>query len=42
MNDGQLSKVLRGEFVRELDSYAVTQGRPLFAAEIEREILSRL
>ena len=42
MNDGQLVKVLRGEFLRELDSYAVTQGRPLLAAEIEREILSRL
>ena len=42
MNDGQLVKVLRGEFVRELESYAVTQGRPLLAAEIEREILSRL
>jgi 2-oxoglutarate ferredoxin oxidoreductase subunit alpha len=42
MNDGQLVKVLRSEFVRELDSYAVTQGRPLFAAEVEREILNRL
>jgi 2-oxoglutarate ferredoxin oxidoreductase subunit alpha len=42
MNDGQLVKVLRGEFVREMDSYAVTQGRPLLASEIEREILSRL
>jgi 2-oxoglutarate ferredoxin oxidoreductase subunit alpha len=42
MNDGQLVKLLRGEFVREIDSYAVTQGRPLLAAEIEREILSRL
>jgi len=42
MNDGQLVRVLRGELTRPLDSYAVTQGRPLFAAEIEREILSRL
>ena len=42
MNDGQFVKVLRAEFVRELDSYAITQGRPLLAAEIERELLSRL
>jgi 2-oxoglutarate ferredoxin oxidoreductase subunit alpha len=42
MNDGQLVKVLRSEFLKEIDSYAVTQGRPLLAAEMEREILSRL
>jgi 2-oxoglutarate ferredoxin oxidoreductase subunit alpha len=42
MNDGQLVKVLRAEFVRDIDSYAITQGRPLLAAEIERELLSRL
>jgi 2-oxoglutarate ferredoxin oxidoreductase subunit alpha len=42
MNDGQLVKLLRSELVRPLESYAVTQGRPLFAGEIEREILDRL
>ncbi|HZL55221.1 MAG TPA: 2-oxoacid:acceptor oxidoreductase subunit alpha [Solirubrobacteraceae bacterium] len=42
MNDGQLVRVLRAEFGRELDSYAVTQGRPLLAAEMERELLERL
>ena len=42
MNDGQLVRVLRAEFARDLDSYAVTQGRPLLAAEMERELLSRL
>jgi 2-oxoglutarate ferredoxin oxidoreductase subunit alpha len=42
MNEGQLVKVLRGEYVLEIDSYAITQGRPLLAAEIEREILDRL
>ncbi len=42
MNDGQLVKVLRAEFLRDLDSYAVTAGRPLFAAEMERELLNRL
>ena len=42
MNDGQLVKVLRAEFVRDIDSYAITQGRPLLAAEMERELLKRL
>jgi 2-oxoglutarate ferredoxin oxidoreductase subunit alpha len=42
MNDGQLVRVLRAEYGRELDSYAVTQGRPLLAAEMERELLERL
>ena len=42
MNDGQLVKILRSEFVLELESYAVTQGRPLLAGEMEREILGRL
>jgi 2-oxoglutarate ferredoxin oxidoreductase subunit alpha len=42
MNDGQLVRVLRAEFAREIDSYAVTQGRPLLAAEMERELLERL
>jgi 2-oxoglutarate ferredoxin oxidoreductase subunit alpha len=42
VNDGQLVKVLRARFVREIDSYAITQGRPLLAAEMERELLNRL
>jgi 2-oxoglutarate ferredoxin oxidoreductase subunit alpha len=42
MNDGQLVKLLRSEFLLDLESYAVTQGRPLLAAEMEREMLSRL
>jgi 2-oxoglutarate ferredoxin oxidoreductase subunit alpha len=42
MNDGQLVRVLRAEFAREIESYAVTQGRPLLAAEMERELLERL
>ena len=42
MNDGQLVKVLRGEFRRDIDSYAVTQGRPLLAAELEAQMLERL
>ena len=42
MNDGQLVRVLRAEFAREIESYAITQGRPLLAAEMERELLNRL
>ncbi len=42
MNDGQLVRVLRAEYGRPIDSYAVTQGRPLLAAEMERELLERL
>jgi 2-oxoglutarate/2-oxoacid ferredoxin oxidoreductase subunit alpha len=42
MNDGQLVRVLRSEFVRDIESYAITQGRPLLAAELEMELLSRL
>jgi 2-oxoglutarate ferredoxin oxidoreductase subunit alpha len=42
MNDGQLVKVLRAEFRRDIDSYAVTQGRPLLAAELEAQMLERL
>ena len=42
MNDGQLVKVLRAEFARDIESYAVTQGRPLLAAEMERELVNRL
>jgi 2-oxoglutarate ferredoxin oxidoreductase subunit alpha len=42
MNDGQLVRVLRAEFGGTLESYAVTQGRPLMAGEMERELLKRL
>jgi 2-oxoglutarate ferredoxin oxidoreductase subunit alpha len=42
MNDGQLVKLLRAEFRRDIDSYAVTQGRPLLAAELEAQMLERL
>ena len=42
MNDGQLVKLLRGEFRRDIESYAVTQGRPLLAAELEAQMLERL
>jgi len=42
MNDGQLVKVLRSEFRRDIDAYSVTQGRPLLAAELEAQMLERL
>jgi 2-oxoglutarate/2-oxoacid ferredoxin oxidoreductase subunit alpha len=41
MNGGQLSKVLRAEFLVDVESYAKVQGRPLFAPEIESLIMER-
>jgi 2-oxoglutarate ferredoxin oxidoreductase subunit alpha len=42
MNSGQLARVLRAEYLVALDSYAKVEGQPLFAGELEREILARL
>ena len=42
MNSGQLAKVLRAEFLVDVESYAKVKGQPLFAAEIEQEILRRV
>ena len=42
MNDGQLVRVLRAQYGIHIESYAITQGRPLLAAEMERELLERL
>ncbi len=42
MNSGQLAKVLRAEFLVDVESYAKVRAQPLFAAEIEREILRRV
>jgi len=42
MNDGQLVRVLRAQYGVHIESYAITQGRPLLAAEMERELLERL
>jgi 2-oxoglutarate/2-oxoacid ferredoxin oxidoreductase subunit alpha len=41
MNTGQLAKVLRAEFLVDVESFCKVQGQPLFAAEIEREIEAR-
>jgi 2-oxoglutarate/2-oxoacid ferredoxin oxidoreductase subunit alpha len=42
MNTGQLAQVLRGKFLVDVESYCKVQGQPLFAAELEREIVERL
>jgi 2-oxoglutarate ferredoxin oxidoreductase subunit alpha len=41
LNTGQLARVLRAEFLVDIETYAKVEGRPLFAAEIEREIEAR-
>ena len=41
MNSGQLAKVLRAEFLVDVESYAKVQAQPLFAPEIEMAILER-
>jgi 2-oxoglutarate ferredoxin oxidoreductase subunit alpha len=42
MNSGQLAKVLRAEFLVDVESYCKVKGQPLWAAEIEQEILDRV
>jgi 2-oxoglutarate ferredoxin oxidoreductase subunit alpha len=42
MNGGQLAKVLRAEYLVDVESYSKVKGQPLFAAEIEQEILKRV
>jgi 2-oxoglutarate ferredoxin oxidoreductase subunit alpha len=41
MNSGQLAKVLRAEFLVDVESYAKMMAQPLFAPEIENAILER-
>ncbi len=41
MNTGQLAQVLRGKFLVDVESYCKVQGQPLFAAEVEEQIVSR-
>ncbi len=41
MNSGQLSLVLRAEFLVDIESYCKVQGQPLFATEIEQAIVER-
>ena len=42
MNSGQLAKVLRAEYLVDVESYAKVKAQPLFAAEIEQEIIKRV
>jgi 2-oxoglutarate ferredoxin oxidoreductase subunit alpha len=42
MNTGQLAYVLRARFLVDVESYCKLEGKPLFAAELEREIEARL
>jgi 2-oxoglutarate ferredoxin oxidoreductase subunit alpha len=42
MNTGQLALLLRGRFLVDVESFCKVEGQPLFAAEIEREIVERV
>ena len=42
MNSGQLMRVLRAEYLVDVHGYSRVEGRPLFAAEIEKAILEML
>jgi 2-oxoglutarate ferredoxin oxidoreductase subunit alpha len=42
MNMGQLAKVIRAEFLVDAKSFTKVQGHPIFAAELEHEIMGRL
>ena len=41
MNSGQLALLLRGRFLVDVESFSKVEGQPLFASEIEGEILAR-
>jgi 2-oxoglutarate ferredoxin oxidoreductase subunit alpha len=42
MNTGQLAQILRAEYLVDVESYCKLEGKPLFAAELERELEARL
>jgi 2-oxoglutarate ferredoxin oxidoreductase subunit alpha len=42
MNSGQLARVLRAEYLVDVQSYTRVEGRPLLAGEIEQAILEKL
>ncbi len=41
-NSGQLSQLLRARFLVDVESHTKVEGKPLFAAELERAIEERL
>ena len=42
MNTGQLSKIIRAEFLVDAESYTKVEGLPLFSAELDEVIEARL
>ncbi|HEY2636376.1 MAG TPA: 2-oxoglutarate ferredoxin oxidoreductase subunit alpha, partial [Solirubrobacteraceae bacterium] len=42
INTGQLAQVLRAEYLVDVKTLSCVQGRPLYAAEVERRILDEL
>jgi 2-oxoglutarate/2-oxoacid ferredoxin oxidoreductase subunit alpha len=42
MNTGQLATMLRARFLVDVESFCKLEGKPLFAAELEREVEARL
>jgi 2-oxoglutarate ferredoxin oxidoreductase subunit alpha len=42
MNTGQLAEILRARYLVDVESYCKLEGKPLFAAELEHELLERL
>jgi 2-oxoglutarate ferredoxin oxidoreductase subunit alpha len=42
MNTGQLAQLLRARYLVDVESYCKLEGKPLFAAELERELMERL
>jgi 2-oxoglutarate ferredoxin oxidoreductase subunit alpha len=42
LNTGQLAMLLRARFLVDVESFCKVEGRPLFAAEVEREIVERV
>jgi 2-oxoglutarate ferredoxin oxidoreductase subunit alpha len=42
MNTGQLAQLLRAEYLVDVERYTKLEGKPLFAAELERELEARL
>jgi 2-oxoglutarate ferredoxin oxidoreductase subunit alpha len=41
MNTGQLAQLLRARYLVDVESFTKVQGQPLFASEIEQEIIER-
>ena len=41
MNSGQLAMLLRSRFLVDVESFCKVEGQPIFASEIEREIIAR-